>query len=303
MKLLEKAGKPFGYDYNYLNVASTYETLGELDKAEFFYRKSLKVSTGNLKGMGYCNLAHLAFLHGRFEDATNYANTSLDYQENNSNKRYRDIAEIYQLLTKIYTETGNTAAAKKSEKLFEYYHNKENYTNELFKKKLLIQLLAKAELNQKDFEMEVSKKSRNLLVFSVISMVLIICLGMIYMKQVKSNRKTIEKNNEQLSELSQQINNSFSEVLELAKSDDPAFIPRFKEVYPVFYQNLLSRYPDLTIAQIRFCCLLRLNFSTKEVAHYHRLTIKGVQTRKTRLRKQLNIPSDADLNLWMMNLG
>lgn len=122
----------------------------------------------------------------------------------------------------------------------------------------------------------------------------------------KAQKKTTEinliKKQEKVTRLELQINDVFEEVLELAKTDNPAFLSRFKEVYPDFYNKLVSNYSDLTISQLRFCAMLKLNFSTKEIAHYHHLSIKGVQVKKNRLRKQLDIPSEIDLNIWMIEL-
>lgn len=103
-----------------------------------------------------------------------------------------------------------------------------------------------------------------------------------------------------ISDLEDKMNSAFEEVVQLAKSDDPAFLPRFKEIYPEFYNKLSETYPFLTSGQLKFCALLRLNFSTKEIAYYNHLTIRGIETKKNRLRKQLGIPSYEDLNNWMM---
>ncbi|WP_313101109.1 hypothetical protein [Epilithonimonas sp.] len=47
--------------------------------------------------------------------------------------------------------------------------------------------------------------------------------------------------------------------------------------------------------------MLKLNFTTKEIANYNNISVRSVETRKNRLRKLMNIPSDLDLNKWMMD--
>ncbi len=71
--------------------------------------------------------------------------------------------------------------------------------------------------------------------------------------------------------------------------------------YPYFYNQLVSSYPELTTGQLQFCAMLRLNFTTKEIANYTNISVRSVETRKNRLRKLMNIPSDVDLNKWMMD--
>jgi DNA-binding NarL/FixJ family response regulator len=86
-----------------------------------------------------------------------------------------------------------------------------------------------------------------------------------------------------------------------AQQVDSSFLTRLKEVYPYFYNQLVSSYPELTTGQLQFCAMLRLNFTTKEIANYTNISVRSVETRKNRLRKLMNIPSDVDLNKWMMD--
>lgn len=89
------------------------------------------------------------------------------------------------------------------------------------------------------------------------------------------------------------------EVVKLAMNDDLAYVPKFKLVFPEFYTNLLTINPEMTPDEFKFCSLLKLGFTTKDVAEYNNLAIRTVQTRKSRLRKNFNIPSDIDLYKWI----
>ncbi len=102
--------------------------------------------------------------------------------------------------------------------------------------------------------------------------------------------------------LSTTINDSFEELVEMAKENNPEFLPRFREVYPEFCDKLVQLDPKITSDTLKFCALLKLNFSTKEISDYTFVTIRAVQIRKGRLRKKLNIPSNIDLNVWMVSL-
>ena len=100
-----------------------------------------------------------------------------------------------------------------------------------------------------------------------------------------------------------QLNTAFEEIVELAKSNSPEFLSRFQEVYPAFCHNLMTSHPRLQTSEIKFCALLFLNFSSKDIAEFTYVTVKAVQNRKNRLRKKLNISSEEDLNLWMQKLN
>lgn len=92
------------------------------------------------------------------------------------------------------------------------------------------------------------------------------------------------------------------EEREYARNNDTAFLPRFREVYPEFAEALLEKYPDIINTEIQFCAMIFLNFTSKEIAQYMYVTHRSVQTRKSRLRKRLHIPGDADIYQYFKDL-
>ncbi|HFK5598783.1 TPA: helix-turn-helix transcriptional regulator, partial [Elizabethkingia anophelis] len=103
--------------------------------------------------------------------------------------------------------------------------------------------------------------------------------------------------------LQRKLNESFTEVVEMAKKNSPLFWPRFREVYPEFYEKMLIVNPKIRTSELTFCAYLYLGFTTKEIADYTFVTIRGVETRRNRLRKKYNIPSDMDFSVWIKSLG
>jgi hypothetical protein len=92
-------------------------------------------------------------------------------------------------------------------------------------------------------------------------------------------------------------------VVRLAKNNDPEFLTRFQEVYPNFFPKLLQIEPQLQNSELKFCALLFLNFSSKDIATYTFVQPQSIQTRKNRLRKKLNISSEEDIYIWMKNMN
>ena len=109
----------------------------------------------------------------------------------------------------------------------------------------------------------------------------------------------ISQKEQETQDLQQKVNESFDEIVQLAKTNSPEFLTRFQEVYPNFIEKLKEISPEISSDDLRFCALLKLNFSTKDIAEYTFVTIRTVQTRKSRLRKKFNIPSDDDIYLWI----
>lgn len=69
----------------------------------------------------------------------------------------------------------------------------------------------------------------------------------------------------------------------------------FDLIHDHFFRNLRERYPSLTASDLKFCALLRLNLSTKDIAKFTNLTVRGVEAARYRLRKKLNLPEKASL--------
>ena len=63
-----------------------------------------------------------------------------------------------------------------------------------------------------------------------------------------------------------------------------------------FLTNLSVKFPQLNESDKRLATLLKLNFSTKEIASILNLTIKGVEVKRYRLRKKIGAPEVIDLS-------
>jgi len=96
---------------------------------------------------------------------------------------------------------------------------------------------------------------------------------------------------------------SIEEVVKAAMDNELSFLPSFQQLYPYFQENLTLAYPNVIITadQYKFCALLKLGFSTKDIAFSNNISIRTVQTKKSRLRKNFNIPPDIDLYFWIDN--
>ena len=79
------------------------------------------------------------------------------------------------------------------------------------------------------------------------------------------------------------------------KEDQLRFETTFDNAYHDFRSRLQAEYTDLTPGDLRVCCLLRMNLSTKEVASMMNITVRGVELRRYRLRKRLALAQDVNL--------
>ncbi|MFS4470297.1 tetratricopeptide repeat protein [Chryseobacterium sp. T20] len=89
--------------------------------------------------------------------------------------------------------------------------------------------------------------------------------------------------------------NKQEEIIELGKKNDPEFLDRFKETYPEFIAQLLTINPNLENSELIFCAMLKLHFTSKEIANYTMVQHRSIQQKKYRIRKKLNIPGETDI--------
>ena len=87
--------------------------------------------------------------------------------------------------------------------------------------------------------------------------------------------------------------------------DDQAYWEVFRKnfdlVHDNFFRNLRERYPLLTTTDLKFCALLRLNMTTKEMAQFTGLTVRGVEGARHRLRKKLNLAEGANITEFLID--
>jgi ligand-binding sensor domain-containing protein/DNA-binding CsgD family transcriptional regulator len=93
----------------------------------------------------------------------------------------------------------------------------------------------------------------------------------------------------------------FKKVIRLLNDDESNeedwehFSIHFDQVHSNFLANLKGRYPTLTSTDLKLCAYLRMNLSSKEIAQLMNISLRGVEISRYRLRKKLNVPTDANL--------
>lgn len=75
----------------------------------------------------------------------------------------------------------------------------------------------------------------------------------------------------------------------------------FNSAHQNFMERLRQRYADITTGDLRICCLLRMNLSTKEIASLMNVSVRAVELRRYRLRKRLSLDGETNLVDFLMN--
>lgn len=107
----------------------------------------------------------------------------------------------------------------------------------------------------------------------------------------------VKMRDEKLKELSVLLRQKMSFSKEIDE-----FYGQIEQVHKDFQIKLSFKFPDLTDNEKRLATLLRLNFSTKEIATFMNITPKSVEIARYRLRKKINLESGESLTQFLSNI-
>ena len=284
----------------YEKIASRYvREKKHLDSAEYYLKKALPLSKLNpfYHTLVLTTYGDLYNARKEPQKALEYYFQGLDYYKKIKNKK--QIGEIYIRISEMYKELNDT------EKANEYLAEASKINRQVREsEKKIVTLVVKNLIEEKESE----KRKEETRLYIVIGFIIIAALALIYflrrrfIKKQAKQEELIEQKSQEAEKLEKQVNLSFDEVMQLAKSADPFFLTRFKEVYPDFYEKLMTHTSDLTENDVRFCAYMRLNLNTKEIAQYENVAIRTVESKKYRLKKKLDLPSEVDLTKWILEL-
>jgi tetratricopeptide (TPR) repeat protein len=325
----DRLNKIFGA---YVNIGDIYQLKKESDSALYYYKSAYYSPTTNLNNK-FTSAISISELHieknqldsGRIylkyaEQFSKEMNTNLSKAllEEISGKYYlakedftsainsfetaielnkkinRPRAVLYKLISETYQKNGE---AQISNSYLIQYVSIRDSLEEARKGNIRVPMM----LAQVDGEKKAEKASSYLVLVFIGSGILVIAvLIWVYFFTKKQRKKSLKGKKENL-QLKKKLNNAFEEVVELANANSPNFLSRFIEVYPEFYSELVNDYPDLTTADLKLCALMKLDFSTKEIAEMTFSSLRTVQNRKYKLRKKFGLTTEENLNQWIQN--
>lgn len=76
----------------------------------------------------------------------------------------------------------------------------------------------------------------------------------------------------------------------------------FVEIHRDFMLRMQNAHNDLTQSELRLCCLIRSNLSTKEIAAIMGIAVRSVELKKYRLKKKLNIEREENLMSYIFSI-
>lgn len=271
---------------------------GKYDSARCYYDSALHIAEKYrypyTSGV-YLHYGDMLRTKGNLRKALDFYYKSLKSQQQSEIES--KTPDAYERISTVYKKMGVHDSV-------DYYNSLKYKTDSvIFKKKSDAYGIATRLLTKQEREDEYHSENKKQLYTILALTFMLIVSTLFWFTWGKKKRSTMTKMNDEMEVLKINTNESFEQVIELAKNNEPNFLTRFCEVYPLFVENIYKKYPDLLASELDFCALIFLNFSSKEIAEYRFSTHRSVQTRKNRLRKRLDITSDVDLYVYLKSFS
>ena len=99
------------------------------------------------------------------------------------------------------------------------------------------------------------------------------------------------------------INNQIK-LIDVHLSSDEDWI-HFEEIFNQLHDNFFKRlkqlYPELTAGDLRLAAYLKMNLSSKEIAPLLNISIRGIENKRYRLRRKMNLKQEENLTEFLIH--
>lgn len=286
-----------------------YLKTNQLDSAKIYLNQSIasfKNEDNACKFDAISGLADLEIKNNNYQKAYHLYNEALNGFKKNNYPQY--VNNLYKKISEAYIAEGNTVQGKYYQDL---YQNANIEMDEVRKKErdYVINEVMKEEVRKSEIE----KGRNNTYTLLGISFLLVVTVFVMFLlkKNKKKNTQSDEITDQLIIEnavqekekdiMKSQINESFDEVMTLARENNPEFFIRFQEIHPLFTQKMLKINPNFKVTELTFASYIYLGFTTKEIADYTFKAVKTIENNRYNFRKKLDLSPEQDLQFWIKN--
>ena len=133
------------------------------------------------------------------------------------------------------------------------------------------------------------------------------------LQQIKTEKYSLENNLIELEDsysllLKNQFNkngisqNDIIEIRKLAEINSPLYFEKFCKLFPNFKESILAIDSTISLNDLQFLSLMKLNFDTKKIAQVKNISVRAVESKKYRLKKKLRIQSNTTIHEYILLL-
>jgi DNA-binding CsgD family transcriptional regulator len=120
----------------------------------------------------------------------------------------------------------------------------------------------------------------------------------------KYSKQQIAELREENKKLLVDLKGQLTQLIQSKPSDNDlvSFFSNFEKIYPSFVSSMQRMIPEITSNEVRLSILLRINLSSKEIAHLLSITQESVNKARYRLRKKIGLTTSDDIYTFLLNL-
>lgn len=246
------------------------------------------------------NLGNEYWIAGRQKHALEHLHTAEELAQKLGEERLK--IDVYELLANWYEHRGNYARA------LDYYKLHAQIKEELKgnDQKLAIQQVRTGhemkrlerereieQLKAEHLEHEMQQKNRE--------------LASIAMELARKNEMLV-KVGQEMRMLKKGITTESVDVIERIEgflgngNNWETFAAQFNAVHGNFTAQLARMFPELTPTEVKICCLLRINLSSKDIAAMLYISVRTVEIHRGRIRKKLKLDNGGSLATFIAGL-
>ena len=85
-----------------------------------------------------------------------------------------------------------------------------------------------------------------------------------------------------------------------SESEWEEFLQSFTDIHQGFLKNIQSNHPNLSKNELRLCCLLKMNLSSKDISNMLNISAAGIKKARYRLRKKLEMNTEDSLEGYLI---
>ncbi len=104
----------------------------------------------------------------------------------------------------------------------------------------------------------------------------------------------IDNSSEGAEKLKHQLKSQLIDKNEFVKINE-GFEERITDFNQDYFKLLLSKYPELTLSELKLCAYLRLGLSTKEIAQVLNRSVRTIESSRTDIRKKMKLTNEDNL--------
>jgi DNA-binding CsgD family transcriptional regulator len=113
--------------------------------------------------------------------------------------------------------------------------------------------------------------------------------------EIRQRVSALGRDNHQVQQLKHLLEQELS-----SENDWAVFEENFNSVHEAFLKKMKTSYPELTPGDLRLAAYLKMNLSSKEIAPLMGISIRGLENKRYRLRKKMQLDSDDNLVAFLL---